>query len=125
MTSPLSLPLARLRATGAKVHTILGHDPITTGSHPDATSRWQYGIVPPERHAGKDIEDLLWSYDHDWSATFGEADAYNFRDGRIMVTAFGRPDPKAKKPAQVRAVRRHVEQELATLLTRIATVMEV
>ena len=122
MPSPIALPIARLRAMGATVHTILGHDPITTGSHPSATSRWQYGINLPDGHRAKSdgIEDTLWSYNHDWSSTFGDAVAYDFRDGRIMVTAFARPDAKAKRPAQVRASRQQIEREVATLLTRIA-----
>lgn len=122
MPSPIALPIARLRSIGCTVHTILGHDPITTGAHPSATSRWEYGIDLPADHRAKsnDIEDTLWSYNHDWSATFGEAVAYDFRDGRIMVKAYARPDPRATKPAQVRASRREVEREVSVLLTRIA-----
>lgn len=39
MVSPLTLPIARLRASGAKVSTTLGHDP--------ALGIWHYAVTPP------------------------------------------------------------------------------
>jgi hypothetical protein len=127
MASQLSLPLARLRAAGCKVHTIIGHDPITSGAHPAATSRWQYGIVLPESveiASGTGLFERLYRWDNSWSDTYGDAVAYiSERDGRIIVQAFAKPDPKAKKPSQIRAMRVQVERELATLLGRIATVI--
>jgi len=39
MTNPLSLPIARLRAAGAKVSTVIGHDP--------AIGDLIYSVTPP------------------------------------------------------------------------------
>lgn len=123
MSSPLTLPIARLRATGARVHTILGHGPITTGKSPAATSRWQYGIVLPDGVEIRDIDGELWSYNHDWSDMLGDAHAWVFRDGRIMVNGFACPIENPT-PARLRAHRKTVESEVAELLARIALVIE-
>lgn len=122
MPNPINLPLAKLRAKGCKVSTIIGHDPITTGRHPNFQARWHYGITTPTPVV--DLDALLYGYNHGWSETFGEAIAYAFRNGRIIMVQATQPrDSKVTTPAQLRAVRIEIERQVATLLDRIATVL--
>lgn len=127
MVSPISLPVARLRASGCRVHHIIGHDPYTGGAHPNGRPNWHYGIVlPPAVAALSDsrLEDALWKYDHSWSSTVGDAVAYVSRnDDRILVYARTPEDPKATKPAHLRGLRKQTEREVATLLGRIADII--
>lgn len=39
MPNPLTLPIARLRAAGATVSTVIGHDP--------GVGTWTYSVTPP------------------------------------------------------------------------------
>jgi hypothetical protein len=120
MSSPLTLPVARLRATGCKVGHVVGHDPITTSAHPNFTGKWQFSITTPEPVG--DLSERLNRWDNEWTETVGNAVAYVFRDGRIIVEAFARPLTNATR-REIRDYRQQVEANVATLLGRIATVL--
>lgn len=124
MVSPISLPVARLRAAGAKVGAVIGHDPLTTGSHPNGRPNWHYRIDLPEGMKKFDLDEALWKYDHSWSTGLGEAVCYFHQFGGIIVYARQPDDPKVKSPAMLRSVRREVERQVAELLSRIASVLE-
>lgn len=124
MTRPTSFPLAKLRHAGAKVGTIIGHDPHdVNGTSPRYRANWHYAITPPVGKIGKDIDDLLWKYDHSWSSTVGDAVAYHHRNGSIVVYAAAQVFEDGTDRAIVRAARERTESEVATLLDRIATVL--
>lgn len=120
MASPLTLPIARLRAAGCKVGHIVGHDPITTGAHPRFVGKWQYSITTPEPVAN--LFEKLYRWDHSWSDQYGAAIARTVPDGRIIVEAFA-SDLEHHKDLGLRDYRQCVESDVATLLGRIATVI--
>ena len=50
MTRPTTLPIARLRDLGCRVHTLIGHDP----KH----GIWRYGVVLPEPVGPTEFTDI-------------------------------------------------------------------
>lgn len=128
MSKPTTLPLARLRAAGCRVSTLLGHDPITTGKSPAFKPVWKYGITLPTEGYGIElierdgISEALRRWDNSWSADLGQAIAYRFRDGRIIVVAVANHHAHTT-PEETRQWRLDAEKDVATLLGRIATII--
>lgn len=120
MASKTALPIARLRALGCKVSTLLGHDvpsPLS-GRSPGVRAIWKYGITLP---AGLELPS-------DALLVNGRANAEVARDGRIIVTGLDVKQPNYRDSAahlrrdslSALSDRTLVESQVAALLSRIA-----
>ena len=104
MASKTALPIARLRALGCRVSTIIGHYPTAK-----IAPSWQYGIVLPD--------GIELPIDLDLAVRrFTRASAHVDRSGRrILIRAFAPGDGKIEK-----AQREAIEGQVAGLLNKIA-----
>jgi hypothetical protein len=102
MSNPLTLPIARLRAHGCKVSTILGHDP-QIGSFQYRVTYPATATIPPQR-------------------TLGHAHLRNYRsENRSFVYA---SVYRVGQPIQPREVREAAGNDVALVLTEIANRLE-
>jgi hypothetical protein len=103
MSSPISLPVAKLRALGCKVSTLFGHDP-NIGS-------WKYGVTLPGRGIGaREFTDI----DQDADAGVAVRVA---PDGRVLYSlVLYRPG----QPLPDKAAREAAEKRLAARLDSAA-----
>jgi len=110
MASKTALPIARLRALGCRVHTVIGHDP--------RIGEWIYGVRLPD---SVDLPTVTTA--EGLQSTHGVATvkvSHVDNDKRLIVEAHLY---RARKPLASKLQRDEAERDIAALLSRLADVL--